>query len=125
MQAFYAGEKLEFDAGVLRRALDELWSEPVHGGAWVIGNKEQQAMPLMAHMAERGWVCVSINYRLGALGFLSHPSLAPDGEPFGSWGLLDCVEALRWVQANIAAFGGDPGNVTICGQSGGGPAGAA
>ena len=64
------------------------------------------------------WSC-PINYRLGALGFLAHPSLAPEGEPFGSWGLLDCVEALRWVQANIAAFGGDPANVTIFGESAG------
>jgi para-nitrobenzyl esterase len=64
-------------------------------------------------------VFVSINYRLGALGFLAHPSLAPDGEPTGNWGLLDCIEALRWVRDNIGSLGGDPSNVTIFGESAG------
>jgi para-nitrobenzyl esterase len=91
----------------------------IHGGAFRSGSS---ASPLYdgSALARRGdVVVVSINYRLGALGFLSHPSLAPDGEAFGSWGLLDCVEALRWVQANIASLGGDPGNVTIFGESAG------
>jgi para-nitrobenzyl esterase len=91
----------------------------IHGGAFRTGSS---ASPLYegSALAGRGdVVVVSINYRLGALGFLAHPSLAPEGEPFGSWGLLDCVEALRWVQANIASFGGDPGNVTIFGESAG------
>ena len=80
----------------------------IHGGAFRSGSS---ASPLYegTALAPRGdVVVVSINYRLGALGFLAHPSLAPEGEPFGNWGLLDCIEALRWVQANIAAFGGDP-----------------
>jgi para-nitrobenzyl esterase len=91
----------------------------IHGGAFRSGSS---ASPLYegSALARRGdVVVVSINYRLGALGFLAHPSLAPEGEPFGSWGLLDCIEALHWVQANIAAFGGDAGNVTIFGESAG------
>ena len=65
---------------------------------------------------------VSINYRLGVLGYLAHPALSaesPDGVS-GNYGLLDQIEALRWVRRNIAAFGGDPGNVTIAGESAGG-----
>jgi para-nitrobenzyl esterase len=63
---------------------------------------------------------VTINYRLGALGFLGHRGLAdPDGL-VGNWGIHDQVAALRWVRDNIAAFGGDPGNVTIFGESAGG-----
>ncbi|MFL6204291.1 MAG: carboxylesterase/lipase family protein [Acidimicrobiales bacterium] len=94
----------------------------IHGGAFRSGSS---ASPLYegTPLARRGdVVVVSINYRLGALGFLAHPSLSPEGEPFGSWGLLDCVEALRWVATNIRAFGGDPGNVTIFGESAGGAA---
>ncbi len=91
----------------------------IHGGAFRSGSS---ASPLYegTALATRGdVVVVSINYRLGALGFLAHPTLAPEGEPFGSWGLLDCVEALRWVQNNISALGGDPTNVTIFGESAG------
>lgn len=79
----------------------------VHGGAWVIGNKNQQAMPLMAHMAERGWVCVSINYRLS---------------PRATWPdhIVDVKRAIAWVKANIEQYGGDPGYVAITGGSAGG-----
>jgi para-nitrobenzyl esterase len=93
-----------------------LW---IHGGAFVHGSS---ASPLYdgAALARRGdVVVVSINYRLGALGFLSHPDLEGDDGTNGNWGLLDQIEALRWVQANAAAFGGDPGNVTIFGESAG------
>jgi acetyl esterase/lipase len=79
----------------------------VHGGGWVIGNKDQQAMPLMAHMADRGWVCVSINYRLS---------------PRATWPdhIVDVKRALAWVKANIADHGGDPDFVAITGGSAGG-----
>jgi para-nitrobenzyl esterase len=74
-----------------------------------------------AKLAADGVVAVTINYRLGALGFLAHPALAgrPDG-PSGNYGLMDQQAALRWVRDNIARFGGDPHNVTIAGESAGG-----
>ena len=72
-------------------------------------------------LAKKGLVVVTFNYRVGVLGFLAHPDLAaesPHAAP-GNYGLLDQVGALKWIQENIAAFGGDPGNVTIAGQSAG------
>jgi para-nitrobenzyl esterase len=66
---------------------------------------------------------VSLNYRLGALGFFAHPALtraAGAGAPLGNYGLMDQVAALQWVKRNIAAFGGDPDNVTVFGESAGG-----
>ena len=93
----------------------------LHGGAWRTGRGDA-AGTLGAALARKGEVVVvTINYRLGALGWLGHPALA-DGETgtFANWGMQDQVLALRWVQANIAAFGGDPGNVTLFGQSAGG-----
>lgn len=72
-------------------------------------------------MARQGIVFVSINYRVGVFGFLAHPELtreSPNGAS-GNYGLMDQVAALKWVNENIAAFGGDPGNVTIAGQSAG------
>ena len=75
-----------------------------------------------AALAARGLVVVSINYRLGALGFLAHPQLSAEssGNVSGNYGLLDQIAALRWVNRNIAAFGGDAANVTIAGESAGG-----
>jgi len=93
----------------------------LHGGAWRAG-RGNAAGTIGAALARDGEVVVvTINYRLGALGWLAHPALA-DGETgaFANWGLQDQVMALRWVQANIAAFGGDPDNVTLFGQSAGG-----
>ena len=72
-------------------------------------------------LAAAGAVVVTINYRLGALGFLAHPALASrPGGPAGNYGLMDQQAALRWVQRNIARFGGDPHDVTLAGQSAGG-----
>jgi len=72
-------------------------------------------------LASDGAVVVTINYRLGALGFLAHPALASrPGGPAGNYGWMDQQAALRWIQRNIARFGGDPDNVTIAGQSAGG-----
>ena len=72
-------------------------------------------------LARRGIIVVSVNYRLAALGFLSHPELtAEDPEYPSNFGLLDQKAGLDWVRENIAAFGGDPDNITIAGQSAGG-----
>jgi para-nitrobenzyl esterase len=74
-----------------------------------------------AKLAADGTVVVTINYRLGALGFLAHPALASrPGGAAGNYGLMDQQAALRWVQRNIAQFGGNPRNVTVAGQSAGG-----
>jgi para-nitrobenzyl esterase len=74
-------------------------------------------------LARRGnVVVVTINYRVGALGFFSHPAINAEGHPYANYGIMDQQFALQWVKRNIAAFGGDPGYVTIFGQSGGGTA---
>jgi para-nitrobenzyl esterase len=72
-------------------------------------------------LARKGLVVVTLNYRVGVFGFLAHPDLAAESRraASGNYGLLDQVAALRWVQQNIAAFGGDPQNVTIFGESAG------
>ena len=71
-------------------------------------------------LARRGDVVfVSLNYRVGAFGFFSHPAINGEGHTFGNYGIMDQQFALRWVKRNIASFGGDPDNVTIMGQSGG------
>src|SRR5580698_8258852 len=69
--------------------------------------------------SRHGIVVVSANYRLGPMGFFPHPALAGEGSPLGNQGLFDQRAALQWVQANVSAFGGDPGNVTIFGESAG------
>jgi para-nitrobenzyl esterase len=69
--------------------------------------------------AEQGVVLVTINYRLGPLGFFAHPALAAEGEPVGNQGLFDQRRALEWIRDNIERFGGDPDNVTIFGESAG------
>jgi para-nitrobenzyl esterase len=90
----------------------------IHGGGLVQdGGRNYDGTKLAAD----GIVVVTINYRLGALGFLAHPALASrPGGAAGNYGLMDQQAALRWVQRNIAQFGGDPHNVTIAGQSAGG-----
>jgi acetyl esterase/lipase len=79
----------------------------IHGGAWVIGNKREQGLPLMNHLAARGWVCVAANYRL------SPRATFPDH-------LIDLKHALRWIRERIAGFGGDPSFVVATGGSAGG-----
>lgn len=93
----------------------------LHGGAWRTG-RGNAAGTIGSALAARGdVVVVTLNYRLGALGWLAHPALADlETGTFANWGLQDQIAALRWVQANIAAFGGDPGRVTLFGQSAGG-----
>lgn len=92
----------------------------IHGGAFVTGSGSG-AFYRGGQLAERGdVVVVTLNYRLGALGFLAHPDLHDEESgAAGNWGLLDQVAALQWVQANITSFGGDPTNVTIFGESAG------
>lgn len=88
------------------------------GGAFTIGSGANYDPSRLAR--EQGRVVVTVNYRLGALGWLAHPAFAQDGEGVGgNWGLLDQQAALRWVQANIAAFGGDPDDVTLFAESAG------
>jgi para-nitrobenzyl esterase len=93
----------------------------IHGGGFVNGG----ASPAVydgSHFARRGVVFVSFNHRLGRFGFFAHPALTkenPEG-PLGNYGYLDQIAALSWVQRNVAAFGGDPGDVTVFGESAGG-----
>jgi acetyl esterase/lipase len=79
----------------------------VPGGAWVIGRRRPQGYPLMSHLAARGWVCVSLNYRVS---------------PLHTWPdhIVDVKRALAWVKENIAGYGGDPNFVAITGGSAGG-----
>jgi para-nitrobenzyl esterase len=73
-----------------------------------------------SRLALTGTIVVTFNYRIGALGFFSQPAINAEGHAYANYGLMDQLAALRWVKSNIAAFGGDPSNVTIFGQSGGG-----
>jgi acetyl esterase/lipase len=79
----------------------------IHGGSWTMGSKRGQAHPLMSHLAEQGWVCVTINYRLS---------------PNADWpaAVVDVKQAIAWVKENIAGYGGDPGFISITGGSAGG-----
>jgi len=92
----------------------------IHGGALTFGESDDY---IPTKLVQQGHVIVvTINYRLGAFGFLAHPALSAESADHisGNYGLMDQQFALKWVQRNIAAFGGDPRNVTIFGQSGGG-----
>jgi len=92
----------------------------IHGGGFRDGAASNRAYDGTA-LAAKGVVLVSFNYRLGPLGFLAHPELRAESQhgSSGNYGLLDQIAALRWVQRNIAAFGGDPDRVTIFGESAG------
>jgi para-nitrobenzyl esterase len=92
----------------------------IHGGALTRGSSSNRAYDGTA-LAKRGVVLVTTNYRLGPLGYLAHPELTGESpkRSSGNYGVLDQIASLKWVQKNIAAFGGDPGRVTIFGESAG------
>jgi acetyl esterase/lipase len=96
---------------IIRRRVDPPTAGPVliyiHGGAWVIGDKREQGLPLLHELARRGWVTVTINYRL------SPKATWPDH-------LVDCKRALAWVREHIAEYGGDPRFIAVSGGSAGG-----
>ncbi|HLZ09357.1 MAG TPA: carboxylesterase family protein [Chloroflexota bacterium] len=109
-----------------------VWTQATSGAAklpvlvWIPGGgftKESASMPLYwgDTLATRGVIVVTINYRVGLLGFLAHPDLSRESghNSSGNYGLLDQIAALAWIKRNIAAFGGDPERVTIWGQSAG------
>ncbi len=131
-----------YDTGEIERSEDclylNVWTGAEHAGAalpvmvWIHGGGLQTgagSTPLYdgESLANRGVVLVTINYRLGPMGFLAHAELSAEAglsedvgaEASGNYGILDQIAALKWVRANIAAFGGDPGRVTIFGESAG------
>ena len=109
-----------------------VWSRNLGGEAlqpvmvWIHGGSNRNGYAyepnyLGGNLAQRGVVVVSLNYRLGALGFMAHPALTAESERgvSGNYGILDQIAALRWVRRNIEAFGGDPERVTVFGESSG------
>lgn len=92
----------------------------IHGGAFMHGFSHESEFDGAAY-CERGVILVTINYRLGAFGFLAHPWLSEESGVgrSGNYAILDQIAALKWVKENIAAFGGDPENITVFGQSAG------
>ncbi len=92
----------------------------IHGGSLVGGSGRDPAYN-GTRLAGQGIIVVSINYRLGVFGYLAHPELSSESPRglSGNYGLLDQIQALKWVHSNISAFGGDPANVTIAGESAG------
>ncbi|WP_411070584.1 carboxylesterase/lipase family protein [Streptomyces sp. cmx-4-25] len=106
-----------------------IWSPPrgkqpkavmvwLHGGGFQFGSGSDPKYDGAA-LAARGVLVVNVNYRLGAFGFLAHPDLDKEAGASGGYGLQDQIAALRWIQQNIASFGGNPGNVTLFGESAG------
>ena len=93
----------------------------IYGGGFVNGGSSPPEYDGSA-FARDGVVLVSFNYRLGSFGFFAHPALSAEqaGGPIGNYGLMDQIAALKWVQRNVGAFGGDPANVTVFGESAGG-----
>jgi para-nitrobenzyl esterase len=92
----------------------------IHGGGFIAGSGSEPRQD-GERMAGKGVVVVNLNYRMGVFGFFSHPDLTKESprHASGNYGMQDQIAALAWVKANIAAFGGDPGNVTIFGESAG------
>ena len=129
MSSLYARVGFEADEDCLSLnvwapSADRTATHPVmvwfHGGGHNAGAGSARMFDGTA-LARKGVVLVTINYRLGPFGFLAHPALTEESDhgSSGNYGLLDQIAALRWVRDNIAEFGGDPGNVTIFGQSAG------
>jgi len=110
---------------VWTNSLDARAKKPVlvwiHGGGFFAGFGGEERHN-GGRLAQKGAVVVTLNYRLGALGFMAHPALAAESphHAAGNYGLLDQIAALQWVKRNIARFGGDPSRVTIFGESAGG-----
>jgi para-nitrobenzyl esterase len=94
----------------------------IHGGGFFAGAGGNNEPVDQVALAAQGVIVVSMNYRLGIFGFLSHPDLSKESPAgaSGNYGLMDQVAALQWIKANIAVYGGDPGRVTIFGHSAGG-----
>ncbi|MBI1400350.1 carboxylesterase family protein [Hyphomonas sp.] len=90
----------------------------LHGGSHQYGSGSS-ALYQSNSLVEKGVVLVTVNYRLGAFGYLAHPALTEEAGTSGNYGLLDQAAALAWVKENISAFGGDPSNVTVFGESAG------
>ena len=92
----------------------------IHGGAYIVGYGHEMEFDGEA-FCKRGVILVTINYRLGIFGYFAHPALSKESPmaTSGNYGLLDQIRALEWIRDNISAFGGDPDNVTIFGQSAG------
>lgn len=95
----------------------------IHGGGF-LGGSGSDAQYDGAALARKGAVVVTLNYRLGAFGFFTHPALSADAASgsSGNYGILDMIAALRWLRESAAAFGGDPDNITVMGESAGGQA---
>jgi para-nitrobenzyl esterase len=91
----------------------------LHGGGFLNGGSSAPIYDGTA-LAKKGVVFVSFNFRLGRFGFFAHPALTKEGGPLGNYTYMDQIAALKWVKHNIAAFGGDPDNVTVVGESAGG-----
>ncbi len=94
----------------------------IHGGGNSIGSSAEVGYYGNAVVEKSNLLYISVNYRLGAMGWFIHPAITGDGSPedkSGNFGTLDLIKALKWVQDNIEAFGGDPNNITIAGESGG------
>jgi para-nitrobenzyl esterase len=104
-------------AGANERRPVMVW---IHGGAWTRGSGYTQQFD-GSQLARKGVVVVTTNYRLGVFGFMAHPELTAESphHSSGNYGILDHVAALKWVQKNVTAFGGNPANVTIFGESAG------
>jgi len=122
-----ATENIQEDCLYLNVWTTALRAKPQPVMVWIYGGGNSNGYAhdpdYLGHsLAKRGVVFVSLNYRVGQLGYMAHPGLSTESPHAvsGNYGILDQVHALRWVQENIAAFGGDPENVTILGESAGG-----